>query len=286
MLNFPLEPINLSHEKVLAPLWEKLCLDHHLQYAEYSFANVFLSRRVHSYSFIASDPPFVCGNHGNLYLIPTIAPENLSKRVINELRECSLALYPIKHDWLATLNGVETFMCRANSDYLFTKSKLSTLKGRALSSRRNLIHQLLNQHQIEVIPLTATQLGDAHAVLELWQQQTTQSKEQNDYYACRDALRYLEHLSLFGRILYVDGKPKGFTIGELLTPTTAYVHYAKSDHQTKGVGVFLFQDFAGSVPDQVEWINLAQDLGLSSLRQAKEAFQPDLLLHKWRIIYG
>lgn len=286
MFNFPLEPISLSQEGIISPLWEALRLNNKLQFAEYSFANIFFSRRIHNYAFIPSDPPFVFGNsiNGDPYLIPTISPLELSETIINYLKDQSLPLFPITDEWLDKLPHTKACMSRANSDYLFTKEKLSTLKGRELSSRRNLIHQLEKHHHLEVKMLTSKEILDALKVLEIWQQEAKQSPEQNDYFACKDALQYMEKLQLFGRILYVDGEPKGFTIGELLTPNTAYVHYAKSDHHLKGVAVYLFQDFARFVSDEVEWINLAQDLDLPSLRQAKKAYHPDKLLSKWRVL--
>ena len=75
----------------------------------------------------------------------------------------------------------------------------------------------------------------------------------------------------------------GFVIGELLTPKTAVLRFAKSLRSLKGVTPFLYQDFALHLPETVQWVNLEEDMGIPSLRQGKKAYAPDQLLSKWRI---
>ena len=92
----------------------------------------------------------------------------------------------------------------------------------------------------------------------------------------------MDTLGLCGRIAYANGVPIGFTLGELLTPTTALLHFAKSLHSVKGATPYLYKDFASHLPASVQWINLEQDLGIPALRKAKEAYAPDQLLTKWK----
>ena len=99
---------------------------------------------------------------------------------------------------------------------------------------------------------------------------TKEPKEKTDYYQTIEALELMDRLELFGRIVYADGEPAGFTLGDLITPKTALMQFSKAVHSFKGVTPYLYQDFAKNVPESVEWINLEQDLGIPSLRQSKK----------------
>ena len=280
-------PLTLEHQRLLSGLWDPLRLRCHLQYSEYTFGNNFIFRRAHQYALVSSDPPFLQGRFhgGDVYFIPTCSPDQLSREQLLAALGPFPTLFPIPDEWLPSLERFrpERISFPAEADYIFQCEKFRTLAGRALSSRRNLLHQLEKHHQIESKPITPSLVEDALAVLEAWQSQSKEAKSETDYFTCQDALRYFQELSFVGRISYADGQPVGFTIGELLTPDTANIHLAKALHDFKGVTPFLYQDFARHLPDPVNWINLEQDLGKASLSQAKEAYAPERHLNKWRV---
>lgn len=277
------QPISLEHQAVLSERLKMLCLNTGLQFAEYSFANMYLFRRQHAYAFIDGEYPLIRGkfNRGGDYYIPVGRFDDYLKRGTSG----PLTFFPIPEAWLldADPSHHEANFSRDDSDYLYCVQKLKTLSGGSLSSRRNLLYQFEARHNVESRPLTQDVIPDALKVLERWQQDSQQPKEKTDYYSCCDAFDNLRVLGLAGRVVYADGEPAGFIVGELLTPSTALFHLSKSIHHYKGVTPFLYQDFAKSLPDTVEWINLEQDLGLSSLRRAKEAYDPDILLPKYRV---
>lgn len=280
-------PLTLDHQKVLEGLWKPLCVAHDLQYSEYSFANNYINRSRHAFCYIDNDPPFLRGEFkpGSYYYIPTRAPKDISLRSLSAIGESSICLFPVPEKWLDDFHKYHPGLksCRSDTDYLFTVEKLKTFPGRALSSRRNLLTQLLYHHKMESKPLAQKDISEAVAVLDKWQEQSGQPKEKTDYFPCLDSLKYLERLGLFARIAYADGQAVGFTVGEILTPTTVQMLMAKALHAYHGLTAYLYQDFAMHLPHSIQWIDLEQDLGLPSLRRAKEAYEPDVLLPKWRV---
>lgn len=280
-------PIKLEHKAILSPLLKKLRLTNDLQYVEYSFANIFLYRREHSYKLIETDPPFVLGEFrtGCPYLILTTPPDQIDIKSLKTFDLKNICLFPIPDPWIDQFSSStkKVMSCRYDSDYLFHVEKLRTLSGRILSSRRNLLHQLQEKYTLESFPLTAKEIPIALRILDAWQESSVQPKEKTDYYACRDSLINMSALELHGRIAYANGEPFGFTVGHFLSPSTVVMHMEKFLKQYKGATAYLYQDFALNLPESVRWINLAQDLGLPALRQGKMAFAPDLLLPKKRV---
>lgn len=286
-LNRKAVPLTLNHQKKLSSLWKPLCLKYDLQFAEYSFANVFLFRSLHDYEILEGDIPLVLGkfSNGQPYIIPPVGPEELREHYFPLIRDTSVSFFPIPDAWTHYFQNSDLSLTwdRDDSDYVFKKEKLQTLRGRRLSSRRNLLHQLEGKHTLTSKQLGQQEIPQALELLECWQGQSEMPPEKTDYYPCREALEHLEQLELFGRICYADGNPIGFTIGELLTPKTAFMHLAKSCRNEKGATPFMYKDFAINLPDSVKCVDLEQDLGIPSLRQAKEAYEPDKLLTKWRL---
>lgn len=280
------EPLTLNQKEILTNLWRPLCLQYNLQFAEYSFANVYLNRYLHDNQLVMCELPLVRGRSrdGSCYLIPTSTPKKFIETFGSIMKKHDCSVYPIPDQWVEEIKslGLQVSEHRDDEDYLFHKERLATLSGRDLSSRRNLLHQLESNYEIHSKSIEKEDLPKAMVLLEEWQKQAHTAAQKNDYFATKEALENLSILGLIGRIAYIDGACAGFSIGEILTPSTALIHFQKASHNIKGVTPFLFQDFAKNLPQEVEWINAEQDLGIPSLRQAKTAYHPDVLLKKWR----
>lgn len=281
------EPIELHHQALFHSLWQPLCQSLKRPCSEFSFANTFLFRRQHSYRLIKSDPTFILGRFykGGEYIIPTGPLPEILPLVKKYLSETGTSLFPIPEEWIpiAEAAGLRLSMQQGDSDYLYSVDKLKMLSGRNLASRRNLIHQLKAHYaSLECMPLTEERVPEAMRILDAWQDHSRKSKEETDYSAASDALTYMKKLGLYGRILYGDGTPLGWTLGEPLSQSTALFHFTKQLPGSKGVTPYLYQDFALQQPEGIAMINLEQDLDIPSLRQAKKAYQPDLLAGKWR----
>lgn len=283
------EPLDLRHYSIIEPLLKSLCREYNLLFAEYSFANNYLFRHWHSYMVIPGRIPFLAGKFKNEtpYLIPTLPPEQFVQHAKDLMKEHGYSLFPIPEDWLPWFPK-DLFLHSSDmddSDYIFTRNKLSTLAGRDLSSRRNLLHQLEKNYTVISKPITPADTTLLKEVLETWQINASTADDENDYQACSEGIEHFFHLKLFGHIAFGNDKPIGFTIGEILNSITAVIHFSKSDLSIKGVTPFLYSDFAKNLSAEIQWVNLEQDLGKLALRQAKHAYRPDKIETKWRVKY-
>ncbi|MBS4165327.1 Uncharacterized protein NEOC65_000382 [Neochlamydia sp. AcF65] len=245
-----------------------------------------LFRKKYAYQFVECSTPCLRGRWQNneCFVIPSVPPKQVKFKLSQLVPDRICSFFPLPDAWAEECQKMNMTLsfCRADTDYLFRKSKLQTLQGRELSSRRNLLNQLEKKYFLESKEIKEENMKEAFELLEKWQSQRKDSKETTDYYSCLEALTLISKLHLFGRIAYADGQAFGFTLGELLTPKTALLHFTKALTSTKGATPYLYRDFASNLPESVQWINLEQDLGITALRQAKIAYNPDLLLTKWK----
>lgn len=278
-------------ESALSPL--------NLSLSDYSFPNLYLFRDKHSYQLCplpASAAPSLCCISGITYdnrrfLMPLFNPAllSLSERewLFQQLHTVDF-LYPIDESWLSFFPDTlfKTEVQQADSDYLYTRTKLEGYPGKKLHSKRNLYKQFCENYHIEALPLSdpAAQEG-AIAVLTEWQTAANLPIEAADTLPCMEALRKVDSLHLLGFLFLADGEPAGFTLGEQLHSSHYALHFAKGLRQFKGIYQYLFSQTAALLPPEIEWINLEQDLGDPGLRATKQSYQPDKMLHKYRISY-
>ncbi|MDR1748541.1 MAG: DUF2156 domain-containing protein [Spirochaetaceae bacterium] len=161
---------------------------------------------------------------------------------------------------------------RNNFDYLYDRKELAELSGKKFHKKKNLVNSFVSSYQHEIKPLDCVTRDDALAVLEQWR---GGREDEGDYSSAKEALQYLEKLPLTGIIVYADGKPAGWTLGEPLAAGTMFaVHYEKGLDGYHGIYQFVNQAFAAGLPDTVITINREQDMGEPGMRQAKMTYRP------------
>jgi hypothetical protein len=278
-----IEPLSLAHQHLLEPKFQQL----NLPLSEYSFANLYLFRQLHQYQVIQlNGETFIQGLTRDkvpfimLTSPPSLIPSPLLERALSRAQ----ILFPVPEDWLRLLDKwlVQASFKEEDSDYLYTTTKLAHYPGRHLSSKRNLVKQLLTHHEVRSENVVQ-QLRDAQEILENWLAEHSEMNHQADYSSCLEALEHFDRLHLHGQIVYVNQKPAGFVIGEWLGKDDYAVHFSKASRSIKGLYQYLFQKLAQSLEGTYSWINLEQDLGIPSIRYSKLSYQPDLLVKKWRV---
>ncbi|HEX9114090.1 MAG TPA: phosphatidylglycerol lysyltransferase domain-containing protein [Nitrospirota bacterium] len=278
-----IEKLGLHHKDILVPRLKAA----HVPLSEYSFANLYLFRRNHNYEVIMDQEVFVKGisYDGRTYLMPTVDVRTLDPRYLKNLMADVNFLFPVPEAWLSAFEGpsFEIAFIAGDADYLYTVEKMSTLGGRRLHKKRNLLKQFLETYEHDARPLTNDRLDEARFVLDDWMKTSKMNADDTDYGPCREALDRSEELVLCGGIYYADGEPAGFVLGEELGGDTFVLHFAKARTKFKGIYQYLFNTFAKVLPPKYRYLNLEQDLDQENLRVFKGSYAPDAMLKKARV---
>lgn len=286
-------PFVWSDLEWLSAAWRPLIEKYALAHSNYSAINALLFREKHGFYLFEHDPPFLIEPlPDRVRMTPTCFPLQWDSTFFQTWFGKPCTLYPVADAWIKHFPSTEYTITYsdAESDYLFKTDVLRLLKGRHLSSRRNLLYQLLREHRVTVQPLTITNVKDAKSILEQWQAHYTKQHSTtpsaitpSDYLPCHEALEKFSTLPLTGLLAYAEETPVGFYLGERLSKSVYLLHFLKEVPTYHGVVPFLCQACAASQEAAVEWMNLEPDLGIPGLRQAKHAYHPDHLLLKWEI---
>lgn len=73
------------------------------------------------------------------------------------------------------------------------------------------------------------------------------------------------------------------TVGDVVGDTL-YVHIEKASRAFEGAYEAINALFAASFGDEVVYVNREEDLGLEGLRQAKEGYCPERMIHKFLLM--
>jgi hypothetical protein len=279
-----LETVDLKHLSCLTDRFHQM----NLQISDYTFANVYLFRKISHYEFLTTD----CG----LFISGQNKQEQRYIMPLNDLRGCDMqtfhdllgrqgCFFPIPEEWLSFFPA-DKFVINyddSESDYIYLTEKMANFKGRQYTRHRNHLNQFLSLYVPENKPLSIKNSPDAMNILQEWQNDSGLAPDKTDFEQCSEALQKITGFALWGTIYYIDHEPAGFIIGEALNTDTFCLHFAKASTKYHGIYEFMFNDTAKRLQSQYKYLNLEEDMGNKYLRRTKDSYGPELLLKKYRI---
>lgn len=281
------EELSLKHKEQLASSLK----DVNTELSEYSFSNLYLFRKAHSYRFLTTEiNSYITGitYDGKKYLMPTNDLLKLDDKQLEELYHLMQShemIFPIPEAWLHLFpNEFYKQECvSGDSDYIFLTEKIATYSGKKLHNKKNLMNQFQNNYLIDIKEITSENINEALFILDQWQKQSELPNNDTDYNSCLEAINLISELNLCGRVFYADNKPAGFILGEALNQRIYAIHFAKGLTIYKGIYQYMFSKCAEFLADRYYYFNMEQDMGNPFLRQSKSSYHPDWLTCKYRI---
>ncbi|MDQ2086126.1 phosphatidylglycerol lysyltransferase domain-containing protein [Herbivorax sp. ANBcel31] len=175
---------------------------------------------------------------------------------------------------------------RDNSDYIYLSEHLINLKGRKYHNKRNHINGFLKKYKYEYVKLTKTHIEDALIVGEEWYSKRDDKQTSGIYLeklANEELLKNYNRLDCIGGLVKVNGRFEAYTVGEIFGNNYAVIHIEKANSDIKGLYSFINQKFCENELGNVLFINREQDLGIKSLRRAKNSYNPIKYTNKYNI---
>ena len=171
---------------------------------------------------------------------------------------------------------------RDTADYIYAADDLRNLAGRRYQPKRNHLNRFNDLYNWSYEPLTAAHKDECMQLENVWQSHhsddTTIAAERS---AIERAFDNFEALGLAGGLLRIDGRPVAFTYGSPVNDQTFDIHVEKADTSFEGIFQAINRMFAQHIPEQYEYINREEDMGLDGLRRSKLSYHPAALEYKY-----
>ncbi len=259
-----------------------------LPISDYTFANVYLFRKISNYEFLTTD----CGlfvsstnKQGQRCIMPLNDLRSCNLQTFNDLLDGESGFFPIPQEWLFIFSADKFIITidESESDYIFLTENMASFKGKQYNRHRNHLNQFLSSYRYSDEPVSLNNLTAAMSVLQEWQDDSKLSADKTDFEQCREALQKIPALALRGILYYIDHEPAGFVIGEALNTDTFCLHFAKASKKYHGIYEFMFNDTAKKLQSQYKYLNFEEDMGNKNLRRTKGSYGPEMLLIKYRV---
>lgn len=262
---------------------------------EYCFGNLYIWTEIYENTIAGYDGMFFARDGGEtpLYLYP--CGKGDMKKAIKLLLECEktdnrpLEMYCLTPEKVRELdslfpNEFEFEADRDYFDYIYLSQELATLAGRKLHSKRNHISFFKNNFDWSYEKITKENIDECREMNTLWEKQRNPdgNVELNEELAAINrAFEHYERLGFVGGLLRADGRVIAYTFGEPINAKIFCTHVEKAFADIRGAYPMINQQFCINELMGYKYINREDDAGEEGLRQAKESYQPAILLPKF-----
>lgn len=173
-------------------------------------------------------------------------------------------------------------------DYLYSREKMETLAGKKYHGKRGHLKKFYAQYDYSFEPITEADFDTVKEINYEWCRQKgtcAEKSEINERCAVKKLLDNFHALGAFGGMIRIEEKPVAFTIATRLFSGSdiANVHFEKAIGDYQGLFPAINQLFVKSMPEDIQWINREDDMGLPGLRKAKLSYYPEILLQKYQV---
>ena len=174
-----------------------------------------------------------------------------------------------------------------NNDYVYLAQDLIELTGKKFHRKKNHFNKFIKNYSFEYSELTPELVGSFLDLQEVWCELKNCTENEGlleEHGAIYEALSNYKTLGFRGGAIIINSRVEAFAIGEMLNRDTAVIHVEKANPDIPGIYAAINQQFCQAAWSQVKYINREQDLGLDSLKKAKQSYNPDHLVEKFILI--
>ncbi len=259
--------------------------------SEFTFSNLYLFRRAHSYRLTRCGDSHVVlgkGYDGTEYFLPPL-DGNVTDSLA-ALMQDGLVLYGADQQFvdihLKAREDVEIVEDRDAFDYLYLRKSLAELPGNLYHKKKNRINYFTARHAYRVEQFSGSHLDGALLLLEQWRRVKSDISGGSldlEVEASAEGLELAKRLGLEGVVVLVDGKVRAFALGERLNASTSVCHFEKADPFLEGLYQLVDREFNLRCFTDCTRVNREQDLGEPNLRKSKMSYHPVELVKKFRV---
>lgn len=208
----------------------------------------------------------------------------MSKMVMFLVDEEALAIINPSPDRYKIIEDVDSF------DYIYDAEKLRLLSGKRYHKKKNHVNGFLKEYQdrYEYKKLDETNMEEILEFTNTWVNVKDSDDEFNRIESEEIGLKNILSCYSFADYrmagIYIDQKLEAFTLGNYnATHNMAIVHIEKANSQIRGLYPFINQQFLIHEFPDAAFVNREDDMGIASLRKAKESYNPIKMGRKYTI---
>ena len=295
MLNF--QPVTLADKELINSYLTQL----RPTIIEQSFNTLFPWQQPHAYHFAIFEDWLLLRTtyQGRTSFLPPVGPEQNYARAVDALAEYAdelelvLCFSEVTRPYAELLNRTrpeffQTFSDRNAANYIYNIEDLTNLSGKKYHAQKNLLNSFKRNYPgyqfravtPELLPLCREQLA-------FWCEQNNSTSFPTllqERVAIEQMFSHWQELDLYGAAILLGERVEAFAIAEILNDDTVAILIEKANSDIKGLYSAINQMFLAEYWQDFQFVNRAEDLGLSNLRRTKLGYLPCRLEMKYWLL--
>lgn len=172
---------------------------------------------------------------------------------------------------------------RDASEYVYSTKNMAELPGKKFHGKKGHVNAFFRNHSdISCDPITKDNIHFCLDIARSW----LAVKDGDfvldaEFRAIKKALDNYDALEYEGAILFADGRPVAFTMGEKLKNNTFCTHFEKTLPEYRDAYPVINNGFTKLMLMTYDYVNREEDMGQEGLRKAKLSYQPVFLVDKY-----
>lgn len=175
---------------------------------------------------------------------------------------------------------------RDNWEYIYKTEDMISLPGKKFRMKKNQLNGFLRTYpDYQYESVTKANLIECHESARQWfVRHEEEASLDHEVTAMRVMFDHWDELGMKGAAIRIYGKIEAFSIGSLLNPKMAHIHFEKANPEIRGLYQAINRDFLVREFSDTEFVNREEDLGIPGLRQAKMGYNPDHFAEKYDVM--
>ena len=169
---------------------------------------------------------------------------------------------------------------QGESEYVYLRDDLVTLKGNSYKSKRALYNYFVKNYQYSYEPFQPSYAEESLKLYDEWRTKRGikfndslyQALLEDSSYSHKQAVNNCEALSLTGRVVRINKRVEGYIFG-FNRGDISCILMEITNPDIKGLSQFIFREFCIEA-EGFRFINTLGDSGLANLRNAKRSYRP------------
>lgn len=175
---------------------------------------------------------------------------------------------------------------RPNFDYIYRREDLVELRGKKYHAKKNYINSFRKNYEYEYEPINSGMADELMEFVKFFNSRKEIPEHEmellkNEEAAMRDVFENFEACGYYGGVIRIDGRVQALTAGGRLGSNMLTQHLEKANTDYRGLYPMICNEFCKSLPEDIEFINREEDMGIENLRKAKLSYKPIKLLEKY-----
>lgn len=176
---------------------------------------------------------------------------------------------------------------RDASEYVYSIKNMAELPGKKFHGKKGHVNAFFRKHtDVSCDPVTSDNIHLCLEIAKSWlsDRDDEYGELKTEYKSLEKAVHHFKELGFIGAILYADGKPVAFTLGEPLKNNTFCTHYEKTVPDYRDAFPVINNGFTKLMLLSYDYVNREEDTGSEGLRKAKLSYYPEFLLNKYTAV--